>query len=139
MVPGHLPRFSATLLKGSQHYYLVAVCSNLTLLIMLYSKPLPVVMRTVWSIPNVFLTNSMACRIFRNARAAVNKGPRGIFLNTAGADDVNTIPLSFVRRRSDSNIDTTSSIMDNSAAKVASSIVGHDDSAVEKGDRPASR
>ncbi|KAH9841026.1 uncharacterized protein C8Q71DRAFT_692191, partial [Rhodofomes roseus] len=66
----HLPRFSATLLKGSQHYYLVAVCSNLTLLIMLYSKPLPVVMRTVWSIPNVFLTNSMACRIFRNARAA---------------------------------------------------------------------
>jgi len=78
----HLPRISAILLKDGQQYYLITVGSNLLAVIMFYLSALPVGYRTIFAISNIFLTNAMACRIYRNAKLKLSNSTNVMILST---------------------------------------------------------
>ncbi|EED79147.1 predicted protein, partial [Postia placenta Mad-698-R] len=69
----YLPTISAVLLKDGQLYYVITVLSNTIVVIFFFLQYLPVGYRTMLVMPNTFLTNTMACRIFRNARLKLGK------------------------------------------------------------------
>lgn len=82
--------------------YSITVGSNLVLLVMLYDSSLPPSARVSLATFNMFITNSMACRIFRNARAAVTE-PRSrvIIVDINPRDSMGgvSIPLPVLTRR----------------------------------------
>ncbi|EPT05765.1 hypothetical protein FOMPIDRAFT_1111231 [Fomitopsis schrenkii] len=82
-----LPRITSIILKDNQRYYAMTIGTNLILIAMLYDPWLAPTMRAQLATFNIFITNSMACRIFRNARAAV-KSPasRVIIIDTLRSD-----------------------------------------------------
>jgi len=87
----YLPMFSKAMLQGGQAYYLLvllhlmlmlnqltsfpchrtSVAVNLATVIMLYNRSIPSLLRTVITVPNVTLTNIMACRVFRDTLLGV--------------------------------------------------------------------
>ncbi|KAF9044987.1 hypothetical protein BJ165DRAFT_1474700 [Panaeolus papilionaceus] len=64
----YLPSFSRALLQGGQRYYTVTVSLNLLTVIMLFVSSVPPVYRIMFVVPNVVLTNIMACRVFRDTK-----------------------------------------------------------------------
>ncbi|KIJ41531.1 hypothetical protein M422DRAFT_31730 [Sphaerobolus stellatus SS14] len=64
----YLPIFSKALLQDGQLYYLVTLCSNLLTVIMVYVDSVPVTYRTMFSVPNIMITNIMAARVYRNTK-----------------------------------------------------------------------
>ncbi|KIK55457.1 hypothetical protein GYMLUDRAFT_138129, partial [Collybiopsis luxurians FD-317 M1] len=60
----NLPAFSRGMLRNGQKYYLVTILSNLTTIILAYA-PINPIYRPVPTVPNVMLTNIMACYVFR--------------------------------------------------------------------------
>ncbi|KAJ6476877.1 hypothetical protein C8R45DRAFT_1157985, partial [Mycena sanguinolenta] len=56
---------SRALLQSGQHFYLVAVAANVTLLVVVKLPHLPPVYRDMLIIPAVALDNAMACLVFR--------------------------------------------------------------------------
>ncbi|KAF8515739.1 hypothetical protein JB92DRAFT_2716890 [Gautieria morchelliformis] len=65
-----LPFVSKELLQGGQQYFMITVGMNLLtmILLLLSSSSIPPVIKAMFTIPNVALENSMACRVFRNIK-----------------------------------------------------------------------
>ncbi|KAF8810290.1 hypothetical protein BYT27DRAFT_7186756 [Phlegmacium glaucopus] len=62
----YLPVFYKAFLQDGQAYYVVIVTVNVLTVIMFFDQSIPDSLRTVFMVPNVVLTNIMACRVFRN-------------------------------------------------------------------------
>lgn len=62
-----LPAFSRALFYDGQLYYLITVGSNLLVIIMLYVG-VPPTFGSMFTVPNLFLCNAMACLVFRKAK-----------------------------------------------------------------------
>ncbi|KAG2119205.1 hypothetical protein DEU56DRAFT_929797 [Suillus clintonianus] len=65
---GSIPQLSKALLRGGQHYYLIAVCGNIVILILLKDPGVPAVYHAMLSVPIFALINAMACIVFRNIK-----------------------------------------------------------------------
>ncbi|KAH7924531.1 hypothetical protein BV22DRAFT_1090750 [Leucogyrophana mollusca] len=88
----YLPAFSRTLLRDGQLYYLITVGSNLLTVVMIYMSAVPVPYRTMFPVPNVMLTNAMACHVFRSTKLGVITED-----GTAFGDTQDLLPLTFRR------------------------------------------
>ncbi|EGN97841.1 hypothetical protein SERLA73DRAFT_109086 [Serpula lacrymans var. lacrymans S7.3] len=87
---GHyLPRFTRALLRDGQVYYLITVICNLVIVIVIFITSIPGAYRAMLSVPNVVLTNAMACRVFRSTRSL---GSVGVSRTSV---QPNTLPLAF--------------------------------------------
>jgi len=62
-----LSTLSQALLRSGQHFYFIAVASNVTLLVLLRSRLNPVY-RSMFAAPLLTLVNAMACLVFRKIR-----------------------------------------------------------------------
>ncbi|KJA25595.1 hypothetical protein HYPSUDRAFT_134612 [Hypholoma sublateritium FD-334 SS-4] len=98
----YLPTFSKGLLLDGQRYYLITLISNLIAVVIAFDTSVPPEMRSIFSQPNIVLTNIMACRVYRRIR-------RGIFREAA----VSTTALAVKQPRKPSGVDAVyvSSIM----------------------------
>ncbi|CCM02248.1 uncharacterized protein FIBRA_04329 [Fibroporia radiculosa] len=67
----YLQPISRTLLRDGQFYYVAKIGCNLVIVILFYIYSLSLVYRTFFTIPNVFVTNSMACLIVRHAKLSL--------------------------------------------------------------------
>ena len=56
----------------------ITVCSNTVVLAMLFATGLPPTYREMLAESNVFLTNSLACKVFRNTRDAITNPDGGV-------------------------------------------------------------
>ncbi|KAF7377849.1 hypothetical protein MSAN_00208400 [Mycena sanguinolenta] len=63
-----LSTLSQALVQGGQHFYLVAVAVNVTLLILVKLPHLPPVYHSMLATPGVALVNAMACLVFRRIK-----------------------------------------------------------------------
>jgi len=63
-----LSRLSRALVQGGQHFYLVAVCANMTLLILVKLPTVSAVYHGMFAIPALAIINAMACLVFRNIK-----------------------------------------------------------------------
>ncbi|KAF7334212.1 hypothetical protein MSAN_02382500 [Mycena sanguinolenta] len=63
-----LSALSRALLQSGQHFYLVAVAANVTVIIVLKLPHFPPVYRGMLSIPALALINAMACLVFRRIK-----------------------------------------------------------------------
>ncbi|KAJ6454664.1 hypothetical protein C8R45DRAFT_915166 [Mycena sanguinolenta] len=63
-----LSTLSHALLQSGQHFYLVAVAANLTLLIAVKLPQLSPVYHAVFTVPGLSLINAMACLVFRRIK-----------------------------------------------------------------------
>jgi len=80
-----LSRLSRALLEGGQHYYLIAVCGNIVLLVFLKDPRVPPVYHAMLTIPVVSIVNAMACIVFRKIRFNLIS-PDGAFANSFGTN-----------------------------------------------------
>jgi len=64
----YLPHFSRAVFQDGQLYYLVSVASNLLTVAMFYDTNVSEAYRTMFEVPNVMVTNAMACNVFRNTK-----------------------------------------------------------------------
>ncbi|KDR70439.1 hypothetical protein GALMADRAFT_103207 [Galerina marginata CBS 339.88] len=65
---GSISHLSRSLLLGGQHYYLIALCMNVVLLVLVILPGVPAVYRGMFTIPVIAVTNLMACIVFRKIR-----------------------------------------------------------------------
>ncbi|KAJ7887521.1 hypothetical protein B0H14DRAFT_3082045 [Mycena olivaceomarginata] len=65
---GKLSRLSRALVQGGQHFYLVAICANITLLVVLKIPSVPPVYHGMLTIPALAVINGMACLVFRRIK-----------------------------------------------------------------------
>ncbi|KAG2119202.1 hypothetical protein DEU56DRAFT_137488 [Suillus clintonianus] len=65
---GSIPHLSKALLRGGQHYYLIAVCGNIVILVLLKDPSVPAVYHAMCSVPIFALINAMGCIVFRNIK-----------------------------------------------------------------------
>ncbi|KAF7377210.1 hypothetical protein MSAN_00140700 [Mycena sanguinolenta] len=63
-----LSTLSRALLQSGQHFYLVAVAANVTLLVLLELRPLSPLYHAILVIPATALVNAMACLVFRRIK-----------------------------------------------------------------------
>lgn len=63
-----VPIVSRNLLLGGQHYYLVAVCGNIVILVLVRVPGVPAVYRGMCTIPILAVINAMACIVFRKIK-----------------------------------------------------------------------
>jgi len=63
-----LPALSKALLQGGQQYYFFTVGFNILTVAMVLSPSISPVFRAMFAIPNVAVTNAMACLVFRKIR-----------------------------------------------------------------------
>ncbi|KAF8166297.1 hypothetical protein K438DRAFT_1984341 [Mycena galopus ATCC 62051] len=68
-----LPHFSKAILQDGQLYYLITVACNLLSVIMFYNHDVAVPYQTMFSVPNVMITNAMASHVFRNTKFGYHK------------------------------------------------------------------
>ncbi|EGN97842.1 hypothetical protein SERLA73DRAFT_168972 [Serpula lacrymans var. lacrymans S7.3] len=88
---GHyLPHFTRMLLRDGQVYYLITVISNLVVVIVILITSIPGAYRAMLSVPNMVITNAMACRVFRSTRLRGGAGA-----SMSGQSEFNTLPLAF--------------------------------------------
>ncbi|KAJ7248003.1 hypothetical protein C8J57DRAFT_1673321 [Mycena rebaudengoi] len=64
----YLPSFSKSLFMDGQLYYMITVVTNITAFILLCFPVLGPTYRSFLVVPNVMLTNMMACRVYRHTR-----------------------------------------------------------------------
>ncbi|KAJ7018993.1 hypothetical protein C8F04DRAFT_976246 [Mycena alexandri] len=64
----YLPSFSKSLFIDGQLYYMITVVTNITAFILLCFPVLGPAYRSFLVVPNVMLTNIMACRVYRHTR-----------------------------------------------------------------------
>ncbi|KAJ6454612.1 hypothetical protein C8R45DRAFT_1189119 [Mycena sanguinolenta] len=76
-------RLSQALLRSGQHFYLVAVAANITLLAVLHMSP---VLHSMLSVPAFALVNAMACLVFRRIKFGL--------MSSDGVSELPTIGLS---------------------------------------------
>ncbi|KAJ7301416.1 hypothetical protein DFH08DRAFT_103031 [Mycena albidolilacea] len=65
---GHLSRLSRALVQSGQHFYLVAVCGNIVILVLVKVPGVPPTYRGMLTIPSISLVNAMACLVFRKIK-----------------------------------------------------------------------
>ncbi|KAJ6454590.1 hypothetical protein C8R45DRAFT_1222739 [Mycena sanguinolenta] len=63
-----LSTISRALIQSGQHFYLVAVATNITLLVVVKLPQLPPVYRAMLTVPGFALINAMACLVFRRIK-----------------------------------------------------------------------
>ncbi|KAH7915813.1 hypothetical protein BJ138DRAFT_1140948 [Hygrophoropsis aurantiaca] len=63
-----LPRLSKAVLQGGQQYYLITVGANIAVTVLLSTPSVPPIYQATFTIPNIALSSSMACRVFRNLK-----------------------------------------------------------------------
>ncbi|THU97994.1 hypothetical protein K435DRAFT_753384 [Dendrothele bispora CBS 962.96] len=61
-----LPRLSRAMLRGGQQYYLVTVGVNILITVLITTPSVPPIYEATFTIPDIALTSSMACRVYRN-------------------------------------------------------------------------
>ena len=85
-----------------------------------YSEYLPISYRTFFTIPNAFLTNAMAGRLYCKAKLELGQGKISV-LSTAGVRVDNTIPLSLPRHNNSEEISTAAqtSVSSRSAVQIS--------------------
>ncbi|TFK50407.1 hypothetical protein OE88DRAFT_1660773 [Heliocybe sulcata] len=66
---------SRSLLQGGQAYYLATVGLNILTIIMILTPSVPAVFHAMFTVPNVALENAMACRVFRELKLGLLRGP----------------------------------------------------------------
>lgn len=64
------PRISRALLQGGQQYYLLTVILNILISILIITPGVPPIYEATFTIPDIAITSSMACRVYRNLRIA---------------------------------------------------------------------
>ncbi|KAF8171558.1 hypothetical protein K438DRAFT_1981978 [Mycena galopus ATCC 62051] len=64
----NLHAFSKVLFRDGQSYYMITVVTNVLLVSLVCSPRVSPVYRGMMAIPNIALTNIMACRVYRNAK-----------------------------------------------------------------------
>ncbi|KAF8160246.1 hypothetical protein K438DRAFT_1619544 [Mycena galopus ATCC 62051] len=64
----YLPSFSKSLFIDGQIYYMITVVSSIVTFVLLCFPGVPIVYRSILVIPNMMLTNVMACRVYRHTR-----------------------------------------------------------------------
>ncbi|KAF8810049.1 hypothetical protein BYT27DRAFT_7281969 [Phlegmacium glaucopus] len=73
-VTGKVPtrtRLARALVRGGQQYYLISVCSNLAMSSLIIASPhIPLIYEVMFTVPDIALSTSMACRVFRNLRTS---------------------------------------------------------------------
>ncbi|KZT69586.1 hypothetical protein DAEQUDRAFT_669479 [Daedalea quercina L-15889] len=106
----YLPRISAILLKENQKYYVITVGVYIVTVAMFYIRPLPIGYKSMFAVPNVFLANTMACRVFRNTVVAIKKDPQMVIVGTVQGEELhgNILPLTFHRHP----LDETDSVIE---------------------------
>jgi len=72
-----LPRMSRALLQGGQLYYFATIGLSIVMSAMVLSPSIPPVYRAMFSVPNIALENSMACRVFRAVKLGLIKDVQG--------------------------------------------------------------
>ncbi|KAF8881793.1 hypothetical protein BD779DRAFT_997645 [Infundibulicybe gibba] len=65
---GSLPTLSKAVLQSGQQYYFITVGSNILTLVMILIPGIPPVYHAMFTVPNVVLMNSMACRVYRQIK-----------------------------------------------------------------------
>ncbi|ESK89350.1 hypothetical protein Moror_16268 [Moniliophthora roreri MCA 2997] len=61
-----LPRLSRAMFRGGQQYYLVTVGVNILITVLITTPSVPPIYQATFTIPDIALTSSMACRVYRN-------------------------------------------------------------------------
>jgi len=64
----NMPSFSKAILYDGQLYYLTTVTSNLLTVIMFYNQDVDEPYRTMFTVSNAMITNTLACYVFRNTK-----------------------------------------------------------------------
>ncbi|KAF9457887.1 hypothetical protein BDZ94DRAFT_161019 [Collybia nuda] len=64
----YLPAFTRALLHDGQEYYMVATMINVLVVILDFAPKIPMSYRATTVAPNIGLTNTMACRVFRHTK-----------------------------------------------------------------------
>jgi len=62
------PRLSKAILQGGQQYYLLTVILNILVSVLIATPSIPPIYEATFSIPDIAVTSSMACRVYRNLR-----------------------------------------------------------------------
>ncbi|KAJ6455223.1 hypothetical protein C8R45DRAFT_1188615 [Mycena sanguinolenta] len=75
---------SRALLQSGQHFYLVAVAANVTLLVVIKLPRLPPVYHTMLIIPAAALDNAMACLVFRRIKLGIISSDGTLQIPTIG-------------------------------------------------------
>jgi len=70
-----LPRMSKGLLQGGQLYYFATIGLSIVTSAMVLAPGVPAVYHAMFTIPNIALENSMACRVFRAVKLGLIKDP----------------------------------------------------------------
>ncbi|EJC99632.1 uncharacterized protein FOMMEDRAFT_112698 [Fomitiporia mediterranea MF3/22] len=65
---GALPNLSKSILQSGQQYYLITVGGNILTMVMILAPSVAPVYRAMFTIPNVMIENSMACKVFRDIK-----------------------------------------------------------------------
>ncbi|KAF7364070.1 hypothetical protein MSAN_01065800 [Mycena sanguinolenta] len=94
---------SQALLRSGQHFYLVAVAANITLLAVLHLSP---VTHTMLSVPAFAMVNAMACLVFRRIKFGLISSDGVSIIPTIGLSSnfhatANPSPLPLHSRRTD--------------------------------------
>ncbi|KAJ6454628.1 hypothetical protein C8R45DRAFT_1082682 [Mycena sanguinolenta] len=82
-----LSTLSRALLQSGQHFYLVAVAANVTLLVLVKLPQLPPVYRSMLTIPAAALVNTMACLVFRRIKFGLISSDGVSKMPTSGFSD----------------------------------------------------
>ncbi|KAJ7188864.1 hypothetical protein C8R46DRAFT_31592 [Mycena filopes] len=101
---GQLSRLSRALVQSGQHFYLVAVCANVTVLVLLNLPTLPAVYHAMLAIPAFALVNAMACLVFRKIKFGLISADGMPLAFASGSEfraEANPRSLSFHRRGND--------------------------------------
>ncbi|KAF9546450.1 hypothetical protein CPC08DRAFT_716037 [Agrocybe pediades] len=61
-------RIVRVILQGGQQYYLMSVCSNILVSSLIVTPSVPPIYQAILVAPDLALTSSMACRVFRNLK-----------------------------------------------------------------------
>ncbi|PFH50121.1 hypothetical protein AMATHDRAFT_145912 [Amanita thiersii Skay4041] len=98
---GQLPALSKAVLQSGQQYYAITVSLNILSLVMILVPSVPPVYHAMFTIPNVALMNSMACRVYRNIRFGTMLADPSVIFRTTMNNSA-TLPVAFPpSRRSD--------------------------------------
>ncbi|KAK7442198.1 hypothetical protein VKT23_016170 [Stygiomarasmius scandens] len=98
---GFLPVVSRNLLHSGQHFYLIAICGNIVLLVMIKVPNAPTVYRGMCSVPVLAITNAMACTVYRRIKFGLISPDGTVNYNTFGSFHAgeystrNSLPLQF--------------------------------------------
>ncbi|KIK66871.1 hypothetical protein GYMLUDRAFT_69910 [Collybiopsis luxurians FD-317 M1] len=120
----NLPAFSKGMLRNGQKYYLVTVLSNLATIAMAYA-PVNPVYQLVLTIPNMMLTNVMACYVYRQTVLGQLRDPADTMDAHIIPTEQNTLPLAANSALAPDGRDHPSSMMN--AIVIEMSSVSHRD------------